>query len=1112
MIGTINKILKRFVGDKTESDIRDIQPAVDRTLEVFATLGTISNDELRDKSAAVKRYIAEYISGLEEEISQLKAQVEAGTELNIDAKEAIYDEIDRLTKQVDEKLEEVLEEVLPEVFAIVKETARRFTDNEEIKVTAREFDRELATRRNHITISGDEATWQTSWDAAGTPVSWNMVHYDVQLVGGVALHRGKVAEMQTGEGKTLVATLPVFLNALTGKGVHVVTVNDYLAKRDSEWMGPIFEFHGLSIDCIDKYKPNSEERRAAYKGDIIYGTNNEFGFDYLRDNMAVEPSHLVQRKHHFAIVDEVDSVLIDEARTPLIISGPTPKGDDQDFDELKPKVQLLFNTQKKITTDCLTEAKHLFAADDLNKDQTRQAGISLLRAYRGLPKHKPLIKYLSEEGVKQRLLKIEGYYMQDSSREMHVVDEELVFTIDEKLNQVELTEKGIALISKNMEDENFFILPDVGSEMANIENSGKPDNEKLELKESLMQDFGIKSARIHTINQLLKAYALFERDNDYVVMDNKVKIVDEQTGRMMEGRRYSDGLHQAIEAKEGVKVEAATQTYATVTLQNYFRMYHKLAGMTGTAETEAGELWEIYKLDVMAIPTNRPLQRDDKQDVVYKTKREKYNAIIDEIAKLREAGRPTLVGTTTVEVSELLSKMLTMRNISHQVLNAKLHQKEAEIVTNAGQSGAVTIATNMAGRGTDIKLGEGVKNAGGLAIIGTERHDSRRVDRQLRGRAGRQGDPGSSQFFVSLEDDLMRLFGSDRIAKMMDRLGIEEGEMIQHSMITKSIERAQKKVEENNFGVRKRLLEYDDVMNSQREVIYKRRRHALFGERLKFDIANMFYDLSETLVAEYQPYKDFSGFNLALITHFGIEAPFSEEVFASSTPDVLANQLYNAADKHYREKSVKTATMANPVIKQVYEDEKNSFQNIAVPFTDGIKTLQIVANLERCYNSNCTELVEAVEKSVSLRLIDNEWKEHLRAMDDLRSNVQFASHEQKDPLLIYKFESYELFKKMVNKINREVAAFLVKCHLPEQNNAVQQARAPQRPVAQNIQTSKAGVQNLSERASVGAQRTAPPVGGPPRRQEPVVNETPKVGRNEPCPCGSGKKFKQCHGN
>ncbi|MFT5183369.1 MAG: preprotein translocase subunit SecA [Flavobacteriales bacterium] len=1110
MIGTINKILKRFVGDKSQKDIQGIQPYVDQTIEVYKTLGNLTPDDIRSRVVGLKARIQEKIATKEQEISELKNQAENSPQLDMEAKEAIYDKVDILSKEVDTQLEEVLLEILPEAFALVKDTARRFTENDSIEVSASDADREFAIDKNYVSIDGDQASWNTSWDAAGMPMTWNMVHYDVQLVGGVALHTGKVAEMQTGEGKTLVATLPVFLNALTGKGVHVVTVNDYLARRDSEWMGPIFEFHGLKIDCIDKHQPNSDERRRAYRADITYGTNNEFGFDYLRDNMARAPEHLVQRKHHFAIVDEVDSVLIDEARTPLIISGATTKVHDQEFDELRPKIEALHSVQKKAVTEFLSEAKKLLG-DDSSKDDVKTGGVSLLRAHRGLPKNKALIKYLSSEGMKQQLLKTEGFYMQDSSREMHVVDEELYFTIDEKNNQVELTEKGIVYMSKNMDDDAFFVLPDLATELVNIDNGELDEKERLAAKDELQRDYHVKSARIHTINQLLKAYALFEKDVDYVLMENKVKIVDEQTGRIMDGRRYSDGLHQAIEAKENVKVEAATQTHATVTLQNYFRMYHKLAGMTGTAETEAGELWEIYKLDVMIIPTNRPIQRDDREDLVYKTKREKYNAIIEEIGKLTAAKRPVLVGTTTVEVSELLSKMLTMQNIDHQVLNAKLHQREADIVANAGTAGTVTIATNMAGRGTDIKLGEGVKEAGGLAIVGTERHDSRRVDRQLRGRAGRQGDPGSTHFFVSLEDDLMRLFGSDRISKMMDRLGLEEGEVIQHSMITKSIERAQRKVEENNFGIRKRLLEYDDVMNAQREVIYKRRKHALFGERLKLDIATMFYDLSEETIKQHSSTKDFDSFKIDLMQKFGIESPFDESQFANSAPASMGHELYLKATEHYEKKSKFLAEQAHKVITQVHDDPANTFTNIQVPFSDGRKSLNVVADLEKCYNSGSTELIDSLEKGVVLSIIDQEWKDHLRNMDELRSNVQFASHEQKDPLLIYKFESYNLFEIMIAKVNSEVASFLVKSTLPVQTDAVSQAQAPRRPEASRTQTSKEGVQNISQRTAKQQSQQGVPTGGPPRRSAPVVNEGPKVGRNEPCPCGSGKKYKQCHG-
>jgi preprotein translocase subunit SecA len=1115
MLGTVNKLLKKILGDKAEKDIQEIEPIVEEINKIYATLKNESANDLRHRADQLRKRISESIAEQEEEIRQLKLQTETSASMDIDTKEAIYEQIDNLEKVIDERIEEVLEEILPEAFAIVKDTARRFCEEAPVRVMANDFDKQLATERSNVEIQGDEALWHKTWDAAGAEIEWNMIHYDVQLIGGVALHRGKVAEMQTGEGKTLVATLPVFLNALAGRGVHLVTVNDYLARRDSEWMGPLFEFHGMKIDCIDKHQPNSEARRNAYRADITYGTNNEFGFDYLRDNMAQSPEHLVQRKHHFAIVDEVDSVLIDEARTPLIISGPTPKGDQHEFNELKPKVQLLISAQKQVVTNFLSEAKTLLRKEGASKDETTAGGLALFRAYRGLPKNKALIKFLSEEGMKQTLLKTEGYYLQDNQREMPKADQELFFVIDEKNNQVELTEKGIELISKNMDDDDFFTMPDVATEIVSIDGSEAPEEEKLKKKEEVISDYGVKSARIHTMNQLLKSYALFEKDIDYVVMDNKVKIVDEQTGRIMEGRRYSDGLHQAIEAKENVKIEAATQTYATVTLQNYFRMYHKLAGMTGTAETEAQELWDIYELDVMIIPTNRPIAREDKQDLVYRTKREKYNAVIDEIVRMHEAGRPVLVGTTTVEVSELLSKMLNIRKIPHQVLNAKMHQREAEIVAQAGRPGVVTIATNMAGRGTDIKLTQEVKDAGGLAIIGTERHDSRRVDRQLRGRSGRQGDPGSSQFYVSLEDDLMRLFGSDRIAKMMDRLGIEEGEVIQHSMITKSIERAQKKVEENNYGIRKRLLEYDDVMNSQREVIYKRRRHALFGERLKLDIANMLYELAEGIILRFSADKNYDGCRLEVLKNFGIEPPFNADQFAAKAPDALSFELYKAADEHYRMKLQRLAEQAYPVIKRVYEDENNQFKNMAVPFSDGIKTLNVVADIEQCYDTNGKELVNALEKNVVLSLLDNEWKEHLRAMDDLRSNVQHARFEQKDPLLIYKFESYELFKSMVQKLNAEVASFLVKAQLPTQPDSVREAREPRRESAAKLQTNKEGVENLSERASsmrgsgAGAQQQAA-AQGPPKPVQPRKSDK-QIGRNDPCPCGSGKKYKQCHG-
>lgn len=1117
MLGTINNVLKKLLGDKTEKDLKELNPFANKTNEIFVTLSSISHDELRDRTAQMKKRIQEHIQADEDEIEQLKKDADAAGD-DLDKKETIYTEIDKLTKAIDEKIEEVLLELLPEAFAVVKETARRFSENDAVTVTASQMDRDIAATRESVTIEGDQATWQTTWLAAGAPVTWNMVHYDVQLVGGAGLHQGKIAEMQTGEGKTLVATLPVYLNALTGKGVHLVTVNDYLAKRDSQWMGPLFEFHGLTVACIDNFQPNSPERRAAYNCDIVYGTNNEFGFDYLRDNMASNPENLVQRKHHFAIVDEVDSVLIDDARTPLIISGPTSKGDDQEeFQHLKPKIEKLVNAQRKLTTKLLTDAKKLLKGLDegnVSKEDAKEGGLSLFRAYRGLPKNGALIKYMSEPGIKAHLQKTENFYLQDQEKEMPTVDEELYFTIDEKNNGIQLTDKGVDLISTSAEDADFYIMPDVGGRIAEIERSSASDEDKLKQKEELTREFSVKSERIHIMNQLLKAYTLFRKDDEYVVMDGKVKIVDEQTGRIMEGRRYSDGLHQAIEAKENVKIEAATQTYATVTLQNYFRMYHKLAGMTGTAETEAKELWDIYELDVIIVPTNRPIARKDQNDLVFKTKREKYSAIIEETIKNREAGRPTLVGTTSVEVSELLSRMLKAKGIDHNVLNAKLHQRESEIVSLAGQPGAVTIATNMAGRGTDIKLGDGVKTSGGLAILGTERHDSRRVDRQLRGRSGRQGDPGSSQFFVSLEDDLMRLFGSERIAKLMDRLGLEEGEVIQHNMITKSIERAQKKVEENNFGVRKHLLDYDDVMNQQREAIYKKRRHALHGDRLSLDIANTFFDVCNNLVVEFRDFNDFEGFKFELIRTLSVEAPFDEETFLNNSEADLASTLYAHVMEVYRRKNVAVGTQAFPVIKDVYEGE-NSYENIVVPFTDGIKTLQVVANLEKCYNSEGLYLINEVEKGVTLGIIDQAWKEHLREMDDLRQSVQQARYEQKDPLLIYKFESFELFKTMMNKINGDIASFLMKASLPiaqeGQQQQVRQAPAPKRQDMSRLQTSRpgSGTESAPQQARRPAQggRPTPPQ---PQRVEPVRAE-PKVGRNDPCPCGSGKKYKQCHG-
>jgi preprotein translocase subunit SecA len=1115
----LKQLLKKLIGDKAEGDMKDIRPVVSAVHAAETEIRTLSDDALRGKTATLKTRIAEHTLAQTQEAEALREKAAAMGEVDLEAKEAVYEALDALDKEINVSIEEVLEEIMPEAFAVVKETARRLSENHQLNVEATDWDRDIAARRGGVQIEGDRAIWSNKWMAAGSEVEWNMIHYDVQLVGGAALHRGKVAEMQTGEGKTLVATLPMFLNALPGKGVHLVTVNDYLARRDSEWMAPIFEFHGMRVDCIDKHQPNSEQRREAYRADITYGTNNEFGFDYLRDNMAQRPEQLVQRKHHYGIVDEVDSVLIDEARTPLIISGPTPKGDQQEFDALKPKVVQLVGVQQKAAQGFLADAKRLLGKDGATKDETAEGGLALFRAYRALPKSKPLIKMLSGEGMKQQLLKTEGIYLQDNKREMPKADEELYFVIDEKQNQVELTERGIEYLTANMEDDQFFTMPDLATELVAIDNGPGDDEVKLEMKSQLMSNYDIKSARVHTMNQLLKAYALFEKDVDYVLMDNKVKIVDEQTGRIMNGRRYSDGLHQAIEAKESVKIEAATQTYATVTLQNYFRMYHKLSGMTGTAETEAGELWDIYALDVMAIPTNRPISRDDREDLVYKTKREKYNAIIDDVVVLRDAGRPILVGTTTVEVSELLSRMLDIRQIKHQVLNAKLHQREAEIVSEAGKPGTVTIATNMAGRGTDIKLTEETKQSGGLAIIGTERHDSRRVDRQLRGRAGRQGDPGSSQFYVSLEDDLMRLFSSDRVSKMMDRMGHQDGDVIQHSMITKSIERAQKKVEENNFGVRKRLLEYDDVMNAQREVIYKRRRHALHGDRIRTDIANMFFELVEASVMAYQPEKEYEGFRLALLRDFGIEPPVDAEGFATGNAEEIAYKSYQSAEAVYRMKLKDLAERAHPVIQRVKDDPANDFKQILVPFTDGRKTIQVAADIDQSVLSEGVSVMEGLEKAVVLAIIDQYWKEHLRNMDDLRSNVQLARFEQKDPLLIYKFESYELFKGMVQRMNAEVASFLLKCTIPTGpgQQGVKQAPAP-RPVAPGrMDISKEGVQNMQQQAMAAARQNATRQGGqpgmpppPPRKSEPIRTEK-KVLPNEPCPCGSGKKFKKCHG-
>ncbi len=1080
----LNSVLKVFVGDKSKQDVKAILPVVNKIKQFESSVAELSNDELRAKTTAFKAKIKADCADYETLISTL--QEEANTITDIDRKEDIYQEIDGLNDAIYETTQSTLDELLPEAFAVVKETAKRFVEHTEIPVTATAFDREIGGSKDYVKFNGDQAIWSNSWDAAGKPIVWDMIHYDVQLIGGVAMHQGKIAEMQTGEGKTLVATLPVYLNALTGKGVHLVTVNDYLAKRDSAWMAPIFQFHGLSVDCIDYYKPNSGERKKAYNADITYGTNNEFGFDYLRDNMAHSTTDLVQKPHHYAIVDEIDSVLIDDARTPLIISGPVPQGDRHEFMELKPKIQDIVSVQRKHLTTVLAEAKKSIAAGD-----TKEGGFQLLRVFRGMPKNKALIKFLSEEGIKQLLQKTENFYMQDNNREMPKVDAELYYVIDEKNNQIELSDKGVDYLS-GADDPNFFVMPEMGMEISKIEAKNLPKEKEAALKEALFKDFGIKSERIHTMSQLLKAYALFEKDIQYVVMDNKVMIVDEQTGRIMDGRRYSDGLHQAIEAKENVKIEAATQTFATVTLQNYFRMYRKLSGMTGTAVTEAGEFWEIYKLDVIEIPTNRPIARDDRDDLVYKTKREKYNAVIEEVTKLSKAGRPVLIGTTNVEISELLGKMLSIRKIPHNVLNAKLHKKEADIVAEAGKPGQVTIATNMAGRGTDIKLSLEVKNAGGLAIVGTERHDSRRVDRQLRGRAGRQGDPGSSQFYVSLEDNLMRLFGSERIAKMMDRMGLKEGEVIQHSMISKSIERAQKKVEENQFGIRKRLLEYDDVMNAQREVVYRRRFNALDGERLRVDLANMVYDTAEVITATNKVANDFKNLEFELIRYFSMSAPMLKSEFEDKTEQELAKIIYKEAFTHYESKMERNADLAFPVIKNVYENQGDKFKRIVVPFTDGNKTLQVITDLEKSYQTNGKQLVTDFEKNISLAIIDDAWKTHLRKMDELKQSVQLAVHEQKDPLLIYKFESFELFKKMIDQVNKDVISFLFKGEIPQETaNTIQEAKTRGR---EKVQTTKDVIPNMDERAAQS--RAAGTTQRAPQVAETIVREQPKIGRND----------------
>ena len=1093
----LDGILKKLFGDKSQKDLKELSPIIDQTAGVFSEIQQLSDDQLRDQSRIFKEEIISSYKMISDEVHELK-QKASSANMSIQDKEALFEKVESLEKDENALIEEKLLELMPKAFAVVKETARRLTTNGLLKVKANDFDKILAEKSDFVKIEGDHAIWSNTWDAAGSEIQWSMVHYDVQLMGGAALHKGKIAEMMTGEGKTLVATLPVYLNALVGKGVHVVTVNDYLARRDAEWMGPLYQFHGLTVDCIDRYQPHSPDRKAAYDADITFGTNNEFGFDYLRDNMVSETEGLVQRKHHYAIIDEVDSVLIDDARTPLIISGPVPKGDEQEYVGLKPKVETLVNYQRKLINGLLNEAKTKIAKSEtegIDKKEQKQlfeeGCLALFRSFRGLPKNKALIKFLSEPGVKVHLQKTENFYLQDNAKEMPKADELLYFVIDEKNNTIDLTEKGIDLISGE-NDPDFYILPDIGEKVAEIEQQHSDSKQIIKLKDEMMADYTVKAERIHSMNQLLKAYTLFEKDIEYVVMDNKVKIVDEQTGRIMEGRRYSDGLHQAIEAKENVKVEAASQTYATITLQNYFRMYHKLAGMTGTAETEAKEFWDIYELDVVVVQTNKPVIRFDQNDLVFKTGREKYQAIINEIEELRSAGRPVLVGTTSVEVSELLSRMLKMKKVPHQVLNAKLHQKEAEVVTEAGKPGTVTIATNMAGRGTDIKLGEGVKEGGGLAIIGTERHDSRRVDRQLRGRSGRQGDPGSSQFFVSLEDNLMRLFGSERIAKMMDRMGHKEGEVIQHSMITKSIERAQKKVEENNFGIRKRLLEFDDVMNSQRTAIYNRRKNALFGEKLDLDIDNMIYDISFSIISYTQEGSDYEGFKFDVITNFGIEPPFSEKEFLEKDISELATELYQNAKERYNRKSAYIQERAFPVIKNIYEQQGDKIENIVIPFTDGKRVMKVVAKLSKVYETEGLEALKALERSITLGFIDNEWKEHLREMDFLKQSVYHAQYEQKDPLLIYKLEGYQLFQGMMDKMNRDIISFLMKAQIYDTNEqAVTSSHQPQKQDYSKLKTGREDIAQATQLNKEAAQRDQ----SGPVKSKPIM-VTKKPGRNE----------------
>ena len=1123
----VNDFLKKLFGNKSQRDLKEIQPIVDKINAIYPTLASLTNDELRARVTKVREELKASKADKEKEISDLKAEIET---LDYDKREPLWEKVDSLKSEILDVLEKELDKHLPEVFAVVRETARRFKENEELTVTATDFDRELAAEgKDFIRIEGDNAIYKNHWMAGGNEVTWDMVHYDVQLIGGIVLHRGKIAEMATGEGKTLVATLPVFLNALTGNGVHMVTVNDYLSKRDSEWMGPLYMFHGLSVDCIDKHEPNSAARRKAYDADITFGTNNEFGFDYLRDNMATSPEDLVQRDHNYAIVDEVDSVLIDDARTPLIISGPVPKGDDQMFMEFKPNVEKVVNAQRKLVTSLLVEAKAKIASED--KEVRKEGALLLYRAYKGLPKYNPLIKYLSQDGIKPLMLETEAFYMQDNSRQMHIVTDPLYFVIDEKNRSIELTDKGIDVLTGSSDDPQFFVLPDIAAQLSALENEQLSDVERQEKKDGLMQNYAVKAERVHTVNQLLKAYTLFDKDIEYVIDDNKVKIVDEQTGRIMEGRRYSDGLHQAIEAKEGVKVEAATQTFATITLQNYFRMYHKLAGMTGTAETEAGEFWDIYKLDVVTIPTNRPVARVDMNDRVYKTKKEKYNAVIEEIQKMIDEGRPVLVGTTSVEISELLSRMLQQRHIPHNVLNAKLHQKEAEIVAQAGQRAVVTIATNMAGRGTDIKLAPEVRAAGGLAIIGTERHESRRVDRQLRGRAGRQGDPGSSVFYVSFEDTVMRLFATDRVVKMLDRLGLKEGERIEANMVTKSIENAQKRVEENNFGIRKRLLEYDDVMNAQRKVVYSRRHHALMGERIGIDIMNMIYDTVENIVNSYDSIDDYENLKMETLKTLAIELPFSEDENKGLSKEKKIDILYQAAITAFKRKMDRLAEVANPIIKDIVEN-RNGVGLVRVPIADGKRVYGIAVDLEEAYKSGSQNIAKAWQKAILLMSIDEAWKEHLRELDQLRQSVQNASYEQKDPLLIYKLESFNLFKTMVNTMNSKAVSILMRGQIPVQ---VQAAPAPQqqgngggvsvspsRPSAEPVaavapamperrQDYSRYTAHKEEYPGQDAQRQAARASQGERHVTQPIKAEPKVGRNDPCPCGSGKKYKNCHG-